>query len=676
MQFRILVADDERKYIDLYSEVLSLKKPFDQTANEANSEPSGQKNEGISQSLFELTSCDQANDAVYLVQKSLDEKRPYAVAFLDVLMPPGPDGIWAGKQIRALDPHIEIVLVTGLSDVTPVAITNEIPPAHKLLYIQKPFNVKEFYHLAYSLSHKWNQEHHLLNLKNDLELSVKERTKEFQDKNVKLKQEFEERKRVGEKLRETQNRMQHVLDISPSIIYSCKIDPDGKPDGGYPPTYVSGNIERLFGYKIEECLNNSNWWPEGVHPEDAPQTFKQFSLLFQNGDLTHEYRFRHKDGSYMWIHDELVLIRDTSGEPIEFVGSWTDITERKRAEINYLESEEKYRSMMEAIKDPVYICSPNFRVEYMNPAMIRRIGRDATGEICHQVIHDFETKCPWCIHETIQIGEHAETTMVSPANGNYYHISHSPIHHIDGSISKMTIFRNITKLKQVETALEDSEKKYRELVENLPQSIVEVNREAKVMFANRHTLEAFGYSREDLALEMSVMQFFVAEDQAIIQDTIARIWRGEKISGHEYTMLRKDGTSISVIIYNSPVVRDNQVVGIRALIVDITERKRANAELKKKTHDLGKRVKELNCLFGMSQLVETKGISLEEIIQGTVDLIPKAWQYPEITTARIVLGDQEFKAKDFRKTKWGQSGRAVLGKSSDARSHGHLSARG
>jgi PAS domain S-box-containing protein len=83
--------------------------------------------------------------------------------------------------------------------------------------------------------------------------------------------------------------------------------------------------------------------------------------------------------------------------------------------------------------------------------------------------------------------------------------------------------------------------------------------------------------------------------------------------------------------------------------------KRAEDTLRERTHQLGERVKELNCLYGISQLVETPGISLDEILQGTVDLIPPSWQYPEITCARITLEDQEFKTDNFQTTPWRQA---------------------
>ncbi|NQT68582.1 MAG: response regulator [Desulfobacteraceae bacterium] len=112
------------------------------------------------------------------------------------------------------------------------------------------------------------------------------------------------------------------------------------------------------------------------------------------------------------------------------------------------DSEEKYRSMMAAMIDAAYICSPNFRVEYMNPAMIKQTGRDAVGEFCYKAINDFDKQCPWCVHDKIQQGESAETKIVSPKNNRFYDISHSPIFHEDGSVSKMTIYRDTTKSKQ------------------------------------------------------------------------------------------------------------------------------------------------------------------------------------------------------------------------------------
>ncbi len=85
------------------------------------------------------------------------------------------------------------------------------------------------------------------------------------------------------------------------------------------------------------------------------------------------------------------------------------------------------------------------------------------------------------------------------------------------------------------------------------------------------------------------------------------------------------------------------------------ECKLAEETLQQRTYDLSERVKELNCLYGISNLVDNPDISLEEIFQGVVDLIPPSWQYPEITCSRIILEDEEYKTVNFKETEWKQS---------------------
>jgi len=92
----------------------------------------------------------------------------------------------------------------------------------------------------------------------------------------------------------------------------------------------------------------------------------------------------------------------------------------------------------------------------------------------------------------------------------------------------------------------------------------------------------------------------------------------------------------------------------------VAQRGRAEEALRKRTHDLGERAKELNCLYGISNLVQRPDISLEELLQGTVNLIPPAWQYPEITCARIALGGQEYLTENFRETAWRQTSDIIV----------------
>ena len=97
---------------------------------------------------------------------------------------------------------------------------------------------------------------------------------------------------------------------------------------------------------------------------------------------------------------------------------------------------------------------------------------------------------------------------------------------------------------------------------------------------------------------------------------------------------------------------------------EMEKRKRAEQALQRETHDLGERLKELNCLYGISALREEQGLSLEEVLQGIVDLLPPSWQYPTITCARIIVEGEEYVTGNFKETEWKQSGDIiVLGKS-------------
>jgi len=82
--------------------------------------------------------------------------------------------------------------------------------------------------------------------------------------------------------------------------------------------------------------------------------------------------------------------------------------------------------------------------------------------------------------------------------------------------------------------------------------------------------------------------------------------------------------------------------------------------LREKTHALGERVKELNCLYSISNLFENPSISLEETFQGVVDIIPPSWQYPEVTCGRIIFENKEYKTKSFKETEWKQTGKIIV----------------
>jgi putative nucleotidyltransferase with HDIG domain len=200
---RILTVDDEQVILELYENILA------QGGNSPEAE--SQTGESDARLSFELTCCHQGDEAVEGVRMATKEKNPFAVAFIDVHMPPGPDGIWTAEQIRKLDPHTEIVLVTGYAEVSPGEIAHRVPPADKLFYLQKPFQLQEIFQFASALGAKWESARQVRNAHEELENRVRERTIELSRLNEQMKQDIALRERTEEKLQRALTKLRRAM---------------------------------------------------------------------------------------------------------------------------------------------------------------------------------------------------------------------------------------------------------------------------------------------------------------------------------------------------------------------------------------------------------------------------------------------------------------------------------
>jgi two-component system sensor histidine kinase/response regulator len=132
----------------------------------------------------------------------------------------------------------------------------------------------------------------------------------------------------------TSARLSLLVTAAPSVIYSFAAS------GDFAPTFVSDNIATLLGYQTDDYMKDASFWRSHVHPEDLPRVEAEQPQLFTTGQHLTEYRFRNKDGSYCWVSDEQHLIRGTDGQPLEVVGSWSNIDTRKAAEQALVEANE------------------------------------------------------------------------------------------------------------------------------------------------------------------------------------------------------------------------------------------------------------------------------------------------------------------------------------------------
>ncbi len=129
----------------------------------------------------------------------------------------------------------------------------------------------------------------------------------------------------------------------------------------------------------------------------------------------------------------------------------------------------------------------------------------------------------------------------------------------------------------------------------------------------------------------------------------------------EHIHYDKEGNPRVYEVHGYPVFDgEGNVVQLIEYSFDITERKRVEEELRESTHDLGERVKELDCLYRFSQLTADPNRSIDEVLSELVELIPPSWQYPNITCARIVFENREFHTRDYRETLWKQSANIIV----------------
>ncbi len=172
-------------------------------------------------------------------------------------------------------------------------------------------------------------------------------------------------------LSETSAHLQYLIDNSPAIIYSAV------PSGDFKITFVSENLRNVLGYEPHEMLGDINFWFEHIHPNDQDKLVQRLpQLLAEGGQQSHDYRFRHRDGHYLWMHDCLRMVYDTSGTPLELLGSLLDITERKNMEEALHQEKSEQQALIRELQET--------RDQLLQNEKMAAIGQLAAG-VAHEI---------------------------------------------------------------------------------------------------------------------------------------------------------------------------------------------------------------------------------------------------------------------------------------------------
>jgi PAS domain S-box-containing protein len=334
---------------------------------------------------------------------------------------------------------------------------------------------------------------------------------------------------------------------------------------------------QIYGYSHDEFLSLKN-----IDISAEPEKTKESTA---NNHSFVPIRYHKKNDGTIFAVEISAGVTELEGRQVHIITA-RDITERLRMQEKLTKSESKYRSLIEKSLDGIVI-SQDVKIIMVNKAFAEMLG--FTVEEC------MENFGPHFIvpEDRERVMNHHLQRMKGDMTDKKYTLSmfhkngeriitefSSTAIEIDGRPASLITSRDITSRIKMQEALEKSERKFRELADLLPQTIFELDLIGNVTYLNKAGRIAFGLSENDIGFPAT--NGIVPEDHEKLLDNIKKafIEKGRD-GGMEYTALRRDGTTFPIVIYSSPMTENNEIKGIRGLIVDISERKAMEEALRK-----------------------------------------------------------------------------------------------
>lgn len=392
-----------------------------------------------------------------------------------------------------------------------------------------------------------------------------------------------ERKQAERTTQELSERMRHILNSTPAIHYACNYS-----EGVFVPSFVSANLKLILGYDADAFLGNAAWWWSGLHPEERDGVTRSLARAIEDAGCmhyTHEYRFKCSDGSYRWMHDNMQIIRNASGQCHEIVGSWLDITGRHHSEMLLRESEEKYHAIFEETPDGIVLVNAAGMIVDCNPEFMRQ-----TCKNLEQLrnIHIWDLRPADQIDPAIEKfnelldsgSEGAVELKFKQTGGNVIHVEfRSMAITIGGERYLQCISRDITERLRADTQLRESEEKMRVIFDSALDGILLLDvQSGKFSSANVALCRMLGYNAEELS-RLGVEDIHLAADLPWVRADIEQHLRGQKQHSVNVPMKRRDGSVLHVDIRTSCVTLGGKVY-LAGIVHDTSERLHRENELR------------------------------------------------------------------------------------------------
>jgi PAS domain S-box-containing protein len=329
-----------------------------------------------------------------------------------------------------------------------------------------------------------------------------------------------------QKLKHNEERYQIVSDLTSDYAYAYRVEPDGE----LSLDWVTGALQRITGFTREEVRARGGW-ESLIFQEDLPIPMGQLNALYKNQSKTVEYRIIDKSGNIRWMRDLAKPVWDQKNNRLKQIfGAVQEVTESKEASMALQVSEERWKSVTHNTPNFVTILNTDHNIEYINHPVPGLRLSEVVGKPVYDFIHP---KYHEIAREKI---EHVFATrescrFESEANGPdgtiaYYDNQLGPVI-VTGEIVAVSIFgMDITQRKRTINALQNSESKYRLLVENANDAILIIQDE-RVKFFNPVALQLTGYSSKEFQ-DMSFKEFIHPDDRANVVDRYRKRIQGDE----------------------------------------------------------------------------------------------------------------------------------------------------
>jgi PAS domain S-box-containing protein len=385
---------------------------------------------------------------------------------------------------------------------------------------------------------------------------------------------------------EAEERYRTLIERLPMVTY---ID---APDESLTNLYVSPQIDELLG---RPSGPTGEQWAERVHPDDRDRAYRETIAGVRSGEpFTLEYRMVRDDGTTIWVRDTATMVFDEDGRPMYVLGSFTDVTQRKEAELRLEELEGRYRNLVEQLPAVAYLDAVDERMTsiYVSPQVERVLGvsahvftddhawvrhlhpddRDRAVAECRRA---YERGEPFTI-EYRMIRSDGETVWIRD-QGSVVRDEHGAPTYVQG------LYIDITDEKRLESELRSEAVKFKSLAERIP-AVVYIegpggSDDAPIFMSPKYE-ELFGYTPEERQANPTLWRELLhPDDRDRAIEAAARSYDEGGFS-EDYRMIARDGRVVWVHD-ETVLIRDEEGTPLfwQGVLYDITEQKRAEQEL-------------------------------------------------------------------------------------------------